>query len=459
VGNSDEGTLVIRNRPVVAVVGRPNVGKSTLVNRLAGARGSIVGPMPALTRDRLDTDVTWRGRTFTLTDTGGLIESALSQPTGTVTDNVARAALTAVESSDVVLLVVDTQSGITSDDLALVKRLRRTAIPIIVVANKADNATGESQAAEFWGLGLGEPAAVSALHGRGSGDLLDRIVEVIPDVDAGDQVLHIPSIAIVGRPNVGKSSLFNRLIGEERAIVHQDPGTTRDSIDSLVEVEGRTYRFVDTAGIRRRAKTHDVEIFSASRTRGAIGRSDVAILVVDALQGATTQDQRIARQVAEEGVGAIIAVNKWDLARDEEHIRAVERSLTDRLEFVSYAPLIRTSALTARGVSKVMPEIDRILEGRSLRIGTAQLNEIVQQAQGKAPPPRVGALLPKVLYATQVSTSPPTFVLFTTGPIAASWQRFLERRLREEFGFAGNPIRLVIRERGTRQARRRLGAG
>jgi GTP-binding protein len=443
---------------VVAVVGRPNVGKSTLVNRLAGAKGSIVGPMPGLTRDRLDTDVSWRGRTFTLTDTGGLIESSLSQPTGTVTDRVAQAALAAVQSSDLVLFVVDAKTGIASDDLALVRRLRRIAIPVIVVANKADDASVESQASEFWSLGLGEPVAVSALHGRGSGDLLDRIVDMIPAADSREQAVDIPSIAIVGRPNVGKSSLFNRLLGQERAIVHQEPGTTRDSVDSLVEVEGRTYRFVDTAGIRRRAKTHDVEIFSASRTRTAISRSDVAILVVDAADGATAQDQRIARQVAEEGVGAAIAVNKWDLVKDPEHARVVERTLTDRLQFVGYAPLIRTSALTARGVSKVMPEIDRILEGRSIRIGTAQLNELVQQAQSKAPPPRVGAIPPKVLYSTQISTSPPTFVLFTTGPIAASWQRFLERRLREEFGFAGNPIRLVIRERGSRQARRRLGA-
>jgi GTP-binding protein len=448
---------VARRWPVVAVVGRPNVGKSTLVNRLAGARGSIVGPMPGLTRDRLDTDVSWRGRTFTLTDTGGLIESSLSRPTGAVTDNVAQAALSAIELSDLVLLVVDTRTGLTSDDLALVKRLRRIPVPVIVVANKADNASAESEASQFWSLGLGEPAAVSALHGRGSGDLLDRITEIIPDSEAGEEALEIPSIAIVGRPNVGKSSLFNRLVGHERAIVHPEPGTTRDSIDSLVELERKTYCFVDTAGIRRRAKTHEVEIFSASRTRSAINRSDIAILVVDAADGATAQDQRIARQVAEAGVGAAVAVNKWDLITDPEQAKLVERSLSDRLQFVSYAPLIRTSALTARGVSKIVPEIDRILEGRSLRVGTAPLNELLQQVQSLLPPPRVGAIPPKVLYATQVSASPPTFILFTTGPIAASWQRFLERRLREEFGFEGNPIHLVIRERGQRR-RRNLGA-
>jgi GTPase len=458
VGGGPE-PLADRTRPVVAVVGRPNVGKSTLVNRLAGARGSIVGALPGLTRDRVDADVSWRGRTFTVTDTGGLIESSLTEPTGAVTDKVAEAVLGAMESSDLVLFVVDAHAGVTSDDLALVKRLRRLAVPMIVVANKADDAFGESQASQFWSLGLGEPAAVSALHGRGSGDLLDRMVEMLPEAEAGEQDLEIPSIAIVGRPNVGKSSLFNRLVGQERAIVHPLPGTTRDSVDSVVEVGGRRYRFVDTAGIRRRAKTHDVEIFSASRTRSAIGRSDVAILVIDSLDGATAQDQRIARQVSEAGVGAAVAVNKWDLVEGPEQAKAIERSLEDRLQFVSYAPLIRTSALTKRGVLKILPEIDRVLEGRTLRISTAQINELVQQAQSTSPPPRVGPVPAKVLYATQVSTSPPTFILFSTGPIAVSWQRFLERRLRQEFGFEGNPIHLLVRERGNRRGRRGFGAG
>jgi GTP-binding protein len=339
----------------------------------------------------------------------------------------------------------------------LVKRLHRLKTPIIVVANKVDDWATESQISQFWGLGLGEPAPVSALHGRGSGDLLDRVVELLPPADAEDQIeqeAEIPSIAVVGRPNVGKSSLFNRLVGEERAIVHREPGTTRDSVDSVVEVEGRRYRFVDTAGIRRRAKTHDVEIFSASRTRSAINRSDVAVLVIDAGEGATAQDQRIARQVAESGVGAAIAVNKWDLVGDDDQAKALTRTLEDRLQFVSYAPLIRTSALTKRGVQRILPEIDRVLEGRRLRVGTAALNELIQEAQSKSPPPKAGVSPSRVLYATQVSAAPPTFVLFTSGPLAASWQRFLERRLREEFGFEGNPIHLVIRERAQRSHRR-----
>ncbi|MDQ4149083.1 MAG: ribosome biogenesis GTPase Der [Actinomycetota bacterium] len=436
-------------KPVVAVVGRPNVGKSTLVNRLAGARDSIVGPTPGLTRDRLDAEVSWRGRTFTVSDTGGLVESALFASGGDdVVRKVAASALSAVESADVVMFVVDGQAGVTGEDLALAKRLRRIPVPVIVVANKVDDWATETEASQFMSLGLGEAAPVSALHGRGSGDLLDRLVELLPPPGEERQPVEIPRIAIVGRPNVGKSSLFNRLVGEERAIVHHEPGTTRDSVDSVVEVGGKTYRFVDTAGIRRPTKTRDVEIFSASRTRGAIARSDVAILVVDAAAGATAQDQRIARQVAEAGVAAVIAVNKWDLVQDEEEAKLVERTLEDRLQFVSYAPLVRTSALTKRGVQRILPEIDRVLEGRLVRIPTAGLNELIHQTQSKSPPPRVGAVPPKVLYATQVETAPPTFVLFTTGPIAESWQRFLERRLREEFGFEGNPLRFVIRQRG-----------
>jgi GTP-binding protein len=237
--------------------------------------------------------------------------------------------------------------------------------------------------------------------------------------------------------------------------VHEEPGTTRDSVDSLVMVDGRQFRFMDTAGMRRRSKTHDVEIYSASRTRQAIARSDVSILMVDAAEGATAQDQRIARQVAEAGVGAIIVLNKWDLIADDEAARVVERSVADRLQFVDYATMIRTSALTGRGLNKIFPEIDRVLETRNRRIPTAELNSLLEQAQQKAPPPGVGAFHSKVLYATQASTAPPTFVLFTSGPLAVSWQRFLERRLREEFDFTGNPIRMVIRERTREGSRRR----
>jgi len=436
------------NLPRVAVVGRPNVGKSTLVNRLAQGRGSIVGPSPGLTRDRIDTEVHWAGHTFILSDTGGIVEAAIGPDADKeISGKVANKAISAMESSDLVLFLIEAPAGITSDDLALVKRLRRIKVPMILVVNKADDDRAEQNSGEFWSLGLGEPMFVSSTHGRGTGDLLDRIVQLLPtDADAPERPV-VPSIALVGRPNVGKSSLFNRFVGEERAIVHHEPGTTRDSIDTIVSWEGRSYRFVDTAGIRRRAKTQGVEIFSASRTRNSIERSDVAVLVIDAAEGATSQDQRIAEQVAEAGVGAVLSLNKWDLIEDVEVAAVTERTIKDRLHFVDYAPLVRTSAKTARGMQKLIGQVDVVLETRSQRIPTSALNQLVQDAQQRAPIPRSRNRSVKILYATQVGVEPPTFVLFSTGKLAISWLRFLERRLREEFGFVGNPIRLVERER------------
>jgi GTP-binding protein len=433
------------------VVGRPNVGKSTLVNRLAMGRDSIVGPVSGLTRDRLETEVSWSGRTFLVNDTGGITEAALNEGAAqTISGKVAEAAAKAMQTADVVLFIVDGKTGVTADDLTLARRLRTVSAPVIVVANKVDNAAAEIASAELWSLGLGEPMPVSALHGRGSGDLLDRVIGLLPASDEAGEHNAIPAIAIVGRPNVGKSSLFNRLVGEQRAIVHAEPGTTRDSVDSTVTIYGRTYRFVDTAGIRRGAKTHGVEVYSASRTEAAIERADVAILVIDAEEGATAQDRRIARQIADAGVGAVLVLNKWDLIDDPEKLRLTELATEDRLQFVDYASVVRVSATTGRGLGKVVPEVDRVLAGRALRITTAALNELVHETQAKSPPPRIGTGPSKVLYATQVSAAPPTFVLFTSGPIVPSWQRFLERRLREEFGFPGNPIHLVIRERERR---------
>lgn len=433
--------------PRVAVVGRPNVGKSTLVNRLAQRKGSIVGPTPGLTRDRLSAEAEWRGRHFMLNDTGGLIQDALGRAAaGTITARVASAALEAIDSADAVLFVVDGQVGVTSDDLALVRRLRKVSAPLIVVANKVDNRSDEQRVGELWSLGMGEPMPVSALHGHGTGDLLDRLVDLLPEKEAAESS-ETACIAIVGRPNVGKSSLFNQLVGQERSIVHDEPGTTRDSVDSVVEIDGRSYRFVDTAGVRRRARTHDVEIYSASRTRQAINRADMAILVVDTEQGATAQEQKIARDLAGAGVGALIALSKWDLVGDEEAARIVEESVSGRLRFVDYAPIVRTSGRTGRGVGKVFPQIDKVLQARGRRIPTATLNQLIHETQGTAPPPGLGGAHSRVLYATQVSTAPPTFVLFSTGELSTSWQRYIQRRLRERFDFSGNPIRMVVRER------------
>ncbi|HVF12653.1 MAG TPA: ribosome biogenesis GTPase Der [Actinomycetota bacterium] len=434
--------------PKVAVVGRPNVGKSTLVNRLAGRRDSIVGPMAGLTRDRLDATIEWRDRRFILSDTGGLIEAEFaSGGSDTITSKVADKALQSLKGADLVLFVVDTKTGVTSDEIALAKRLRRVGVPLVLVANKVEDALKELEVSELWSLGMGEPMPVSALHGRGSGDLLDRIVELLPEAKQDEREPEIPAIALVGRPNVGKSSLFNRIVGEERAIVHHEPGTTRDSIDTVVELDQGTFRFVDTAGIRRRAKTTGVEIYSASRTRAAIERADVTILVVTADEGATSQDQRIAEQVSEAGAAAIVALNKWDLIPDPDQAKVIERTMRDRLHFVDYAPLVRTSARTKRGVGKLLREIPTVLASREVRVPTPRLNEIVQESQQRTPIPRSRNKNVKILYATQAETAPPTFVLFGTGVVPVSWTRFLERKLREEFGFEGTPINIVTRQR------------
>ena len=449
---------VTRTYPKVVVIGRPNVGKSTLVNRLAARRHSLVGPAAGLTRDRVETEVEWRGRKFIISDTGGLIETPRESADApeSITGKVSATALRAINDADVVVFVVDALSGTTSEDLTLAKRLRSVDTPVILAVNKVDGAAAEASAAEFWSLGLGEPIAVSALHGRSSGELLDRIDEALPRLDPAEPVADIPSIAIVGRPNVGKSSLFNRIIGENRAIVHDEPGTTRDSIDSIFQVGEKYYRFVDTAGLSRRSKTKGVAAWSAGRTRAALERADLAIIVLDAAEGATAQDQKIAADVAEAGVGALLVLNKWDLLKDPDESKVIEESAAERLKFVDFAPTFRVSAVTKRGIGKILAQIEPVLEARQLRVGTAGLNQLIQQAHQKAPPPRDRNRAVRVLYATQASTAPPTFVLFSTGPLPAAWIRFLERRLREDYGFFGNPIRLVVRERErqTRQARR-----
>jgi GTPase len=427
--------------PRVAVIGRSNVGKSTLVNRLAGRRLAIAHESPGVTRDRVEATVRWGGRALILVDTGGMAE----RPAG-IEVSVAAQAKRAVELSDLALFVVDAPAGMTADDEALARGLRTRGTPVLVVANKIDSQAQEAFAAEFHSLGLGEPLPVSALHGRGSGELLDRILQVLgttdtealPDVEA--------RFCLVGRPNVGKSSLFNKLLSQERAIVHEAPGTTRDSVDDVVEVGGRRIRFVDTAGFRRPGRTEGVEYYGLVRSLRAIDASDVALLVVDATQGLTGEDKRIAAHVIEAGRGLVAALNKWDLVPSEERA-GLFIDLGHELALFPGVPVIRTSALTGAGVKRVVPALLSIHKAWMRRVPTAEVNRVVGAAVESNPPPRQSG---RVLYATQVSAAPPTFVVFGTRDPGPTYRRYLENTLRRAFGFGGVPVRLSFRGRQPR---------
>jgi GTPase len=426
--------------PRVAVVGRQNVGKSTLVNRLLGVRKSIADEKPGVTRDRLEVPVAWRGRTFLAVDTGGHVEGARG-----IEELVARQAERAAAEAEVVLLVVDAETGVQEEDAALARRLRRATVPVLVVANKVDSERREPEAADFYRLGLGDPVPVSALHGRGSGELLDRILTLLPDREEL-QLEAEPeerTFALVGRPNVGKSSLFNRLVGEERAVVYEEAGTTRDAVDSLVRWDGEKVRFVDTAGFRRPSKARGLEYYGYVRAVQAIDRSHVVALLVDAAEGVTTEDRRIAARVEEAGRGLVAVANKWDLVPSGERAKGF-KEIKERLEVFPSIPLLRTSALTGAGVGKVIPTLLEVHAEWMRRLPTAEVNRVLQRAQAAHSPPGGG----KLLYGTQVSAGPPRFVIFGTGgPYPDSYARFVENRLRDAFGFAGVPIRLSFRRR------------
>jgi GTP-binding protein len=434
--------------PRVAVVGRQNVGKSTLVNRLLGRKIAIAHEEAGVTRDRIDVLVTWDGRSFVLVDTGGFV----SRPRG-IDAAVVEQAATAARSADIVVLVVDAQTGVQEEDAILTRRLRSLTVPIVVVANKVDSERQEPLAAAFYGLGLGEPLPVSALHGRGSGELLDRMVELLPELAEPQVEGEEYRFCLVGRPNVGKSSLFNRLVQEERAVVHEQPGTTRDAIDTLVEIEGRNVRFVDTAGLRREVKTQGVEYFGLLRSRRAIEASHVVVLVIDAAQGLTAEDKRIAASVAEAGRGLVVALNKWDLVPSEDREDAFRR-LGRQLALFPGTPVVRTSALRGTGVGRIVPALVSVHEAWARRVPTAEVNEVLQRALAAAPPPRgVG----RIRYATQVSIGPPTFVLFGARTPPAPYRRYLENTLRRSFGFDGVPLRLVFRAKESRPGDSRTG--
>jgi len=435
--------------PVLAVVGRPNVGKSTLVNRLIGRREAVVQDVPGVTRDRVSYDALWNGRRFTLVDTGGWEPDATGLRAA-----VAAQAEYAMRSADAVLLVVDASVGATATDEAVARVLRRSDVPVLLAATKVDDERLVPDTASLWRLGLGEPHPVSGLHGRRTGDLLDAILEVLPESprdDFGASSSGGPRrVALIGKPNVGKSSLLNRVSGETRSVVHEVAGTTVDPVDSLVELDGEVWRFVDTAGLRKRVKTASgMEYYASLRTQAAIEAAEVALVLIDASEPIAEQDQRVITMVEEAGRALVLVFNKWDLV-DEDRRYAMRRELERDLVRVPWAERVNVSALTGRALAKMAPAMRRALASWDQRISTGQLNSWLSDVIAATPPPVRGGKQPKILFATQASARPPTFVLFTSGFLEAGYRRFLERKLREEFGFSGTPVRISVRVREKR---------
>ncbi|MFW6774833.1 ribosome biogenesis GTPase Der [Nocardioides sp. CPCC 205120] len=442
-GDPDGGPL-----PVLAVVGRPNVGKSTLVNRIIGRREAVVEDRPGVTRDRVSYDAQWNGRAFTVVDTGGWDPDARG-----LAERIRAQAEIAVSLADAVLFVVDATVGITDADEAVVRVLRKADKPVVLAANKVDDQRTETEAYGLWNLGLGEPHPVSAIHGRGSGDLLDAILDVLPEPpEFVDAVPGGPRrIAIVGKPNVGKSSLLNKLAGEERVVVDDASGTTVDPVDELVELGGRTWRFIDTAGIRKRVKeASGHEYYASLRTSTAIDRAEVAVLVIDGGASISEQDLRIVQTIREAGRALVIAFNKWDTV-DEERRYYLDREIERELVQVQWAPRINITARTGWHVDRLVPALDRALEGWETRVGTGALNAFLGRLIAEHPHPVRSGKQPKIMFGTQPSTAPPTFILFTSGKLDASYERFVERRLREEYGFVGTPIVITQRVREKRK--------
>ncbi|WP_372727906.1 ribosome biogenesis GTPase Der [Nocardioides sp.] len=434
--------------PILAVVGRPNVGKSTLVNRIIGRRAAVVEDVPGVTRDRVSYDAHWNGRAFTVVDTGGWDPDARG-----LAERIAAQAEIAIGLADAVLFVVDATVGITDTDAAVVKILRASKKPVILAANKVDDQRTEAEAFGLWNLGLGEPFPVSALHGRGSGDMLDAILAALPEPPPEqDAPIGGPRrIAIVGKPNVGKSSLLNQLAGEERVVVDNVAGTTVDPVDEMIQLGGRTWRFIDTAGIRKRVKqVSGHEYYASLRTNSAIDRAELCVLVLDGGESISEQDLRIIQSIREAGRALVIAFNKWDLV-DEERRYYLEREIERELVQVQWAPRINVTARTGWHIDRLVPAIDKALAGWETRVPTGTLNAFLGRLVAEHPHPVRGGKQPKILFGTQAQSSPPMFVLFTSGKLDAGYERYIERRLREEFGFVGTPITLQIRPREKRK--------
>lgn len=437
------------NWPMVAIVGRPNVGKSTLVNRILGRREAVVLDEPGVTRDRVTYEANWNGRDFHLVDTGGWDVGVQG-----LDKAVAQQAEIAMELADVTVFVLDVNVGVTASDERLMQLLRRSPKPVVLVANKVDSERAQSDAAELWSLGLGEPYAVSALHGRGTGDLLDAIVKVLPAHGAHGKnrtETDTPRVALVGCPNVGKSSLLNSLSGDKRAVVSEMPGTTRDPVDEVIHLDGEPWIFVDTAGVRRHVKkTVGADFYAVLRTQAALEKADVALALLDAREPLTEQDVRVINQVVDAGRALVVVNNKWDLV-DEYRQEELKREQEVDLGHVAWAPRINISARTGWHTNRIVPALQTALEGWSSRISTAKLNAFLGELVSAHPHPVRGGKQPRILYATQAGVCPPRFVLFTTGFLDPQYRRFIERRLRETFGFEGTPIRIGVRVREKRR--------
>lgn len=434
--------------PVVVILGRPNVGKSTLVNRIVRRKAAVVDQQAGVTRDRREFTADWGGRDFIVIDTGGWE----ARPGEELTVNIREQAEIAVGGADVVVFVTDGTADLTDDDVGVARILQHSGVPYVFVANKVDGPAAEGDTAHLWSLGLGEPFPVSALHGRNTGEFLERLVELLPE--SGDAVADntIASLAIIGRPNTGKSTLLNRLAGEDRVLVSDVPGTTRDPINLVVDLDGEPFEIIDTAGIKRRTKiTDEVERYAVMRAREVLSQSDVALMMIDGTRGATHQEQRLAEEIVNAGAGLILVLNKWDIRNEEERLHT-EDSVADRLAFVDWAPILRVSAQTGSRLVRLPAAVRMVLENRRRRIATPELNRLTRSWQEAHPPPVRKNKRPHIIYAVQAETEPPTFILFVRGgDLAPDYLRFIERRLREAFDFTGTPVRVVARKRPRRE--------
>lgn len=437
------------SKPIVAVVGRPNVGKSTLFNRLAGERISIVQDTPGVTRDRIYADVDWLDRKFTLIDTGGMEIGAED----IILKQILQQAEIAIETADVILFVTDIKQGVTDEDKQVANLLRRTKKPIVLAVNKVDRMERDNlDIYEFYELAIGDPVPVSAGQALGLGDLLDRVVEHFPDKDAEEEEDDAIKVAIIGKPNVGKSSLINKILGENRLIVSNIPGTTRDAIDSPIEIDGQKYVFIDTAGMRRKSKIkEEIERFSIIRAVAAVERCDVAILVIDAQEGITDQDTKIAGIAHERGRAAIVAVNKWDaIEKNDKTMNQYLKDIGNELAYMPYAPKVFISAHSGQRINRMLELIQTVFQNHALRISTGLLNDVLIEATAMQQPPSDKGRQLRIYYMTQVSVKPPTFVIFVNDKelFHFSYRRYIENQLRDAFGFVGTPIHFIIREKG-----------